>query len=111
MDLNPSMNKLFSERIIKLLNKGNVNTVIDFVKDDLYRLTQITDLDRGTITKIKDDFVGLLSSHEGFGFRKDMIRTGIDRYLFKKHIIYGRCSVNTMSFYPTLVLTIYWVAV
>ncbi|XP_037036781.1 DNA repair protein RAD51 homolog 4 isoform X2 [Bradysia coprophila] len=80
MDLHPSMNKFLTERIISLLNKNDIFTISDFVKEDLYKLTQITKLDREAITKVKDNFVRLLSPHKGFGFQKEVIRTGIDSF-------------------------------
>lgn len=79
MDLNPSM-KFLNESIINLLKNDNILTVSDFIKEDLYKLTEITKLNPDTITKAKESLVKLLIPFEGPGLRKEIIKTGIDRY-------------------------------
>ncbi len=74
-----STNKLLSESTIKMLNRQQIFTVLDFVMEDPFKLTQTTNLDRETITKLKNDFCCDLNPYEGFGVQKQIIQTGIER--------------------------------
>lgn len=77
MELNPSINKIFSDYVISLLNKYEIITVIDFIKTDPHKLVKITNLDREVITKLKNDLFGLLKPYEGF-VERELIKTGIN---------------------------------
>lgn len=75
-----SINKSLAEYTLNLLHKHNINTVIDFVKEDIYKLIQITNLEPEAITKLKNEFLHLLKpvQTETFGFELEIIKTGID---------------------------------
>lgn len=79
MELSTDINNSLTEYIINKLKKQNISTVIDFVKNDPYKLQQITNLEPDEINGIKDDFLYLLTPFAGFGYSSQVIRTGVER--------------------------------
>lgn len=68
-----------TEYVIQSLNKHNIFTVIDFVKEDTYKLTKKANLELEEVKKFKNDFLYLLNPNEEFHIERQTIKTGIER--------------------------------
>ncbi|KAJ6642423.1 DNA repair protein RAD51 like 4 [Pseudolycoriella hygida] len=80
MELCKNVHELFTDYMVNLLNKQHIFTVVDFIKEDTYKLTQITNLDLQVTNELKNELLELLTPFEGFGFKAQKFKTGITSF-------------------------------
>lgn len=81
MDLKSSLSPTLTENVINLLNKSDILSVIAFVKEDPFKLSQVTYLEIEAINQIKNDILKQLQPYSGSHYESNliMIKTGIDK--------------------------------
>lgn len=80
MELNANLSPLFTENVIKLLNKHNIVTVIDFVKEDSFKLSQLTNFELERVNELKNGVLSRFRAiNTGLDNESHLIKTGIDK--------------------------------
>lgn len=78
MELKSNLSSYLTPYVINILNKSNIVTVIDFVKEHPFKLSTVTNLELETINKIKNDIFSQFQPYSGIDY-KSKIKTGIDK--------------------------------